>query len=126
MENLINKCTNEYIHVCSLFKVRGHETKENYLKGGVVEKRLTTDLEGFRELVKDNFNNSTFFCLLYLQVRNNQNRSETCQKFEKSQIGSDDDVFKKCWQNAQILKTRVSVSDFKSRVSGFLMKSRCR
>jgi len=36
--------------------------------------------------------NSTSFCLLYLQVRNNQNRSEKCQKFEKCKLRSDDDI----------------------------------
>jgi len=32
-------------------------------------------------------------CLLYFQVRNNQNRSEKCQEFEKNQPRSDDEFF---------------------------------
>ena len=54
--------------------------------------------------------------------------SEKCQKFEKIQVRSDDDIFKKFRQNAQILKSLVSVSNFKScvlvSVSEFLKKSR--
>ena len=49
-----------------------------------------------------------------------------CQKLKKvnSEVMT---TFKtKFWQNAQILKSRVSVSTFKSRVSEFLMKSRSR
>jgi len=37
MESLIIKFTNQYICFYSLFKVGGLETKDNYLKAGVVE-----------------------------------------------------------------------------------------
>jgi len=40
MESLINKFTNTYICLCNLFKVKEVETKDKYLKRGVVEKRL--------------------------------------------------------------------------------------
>jgi len=36
-----------------------------------------------KEIAYENLYNSKSFCLLYLQVRNNQNRSEKRQKFEK-------------------------------------------
>ena len=39
-----------------------------------------------------NFCNSTIFWLVYLQV-GNQNMSEKCQKFEKNEVRSDDDIF---------------------------------
>ena len=35
------------------------------------------------------------FCSLHLQVRNNQNRSEKCPKFEKNKLRSDDNIFLK-------------------------------
>jgi len=54
--------------------------------------RLGIGLEGFRsrdieyckEMVFQNFYNSTIFCLLYLQVRNNQNTLEKCQKLKNA------------------------------------------
>ena len=59
------------------------------------------------------FNN---FCLLYFQVRNNQNRSEKSRKFEKNSIYKWwRCVFQKFRQNAQILMSRVSDSNYKSR-----------
>ena len=68
--------------------------------------------------------------MLYFQVRNDQNTSENVRNLKKFQLKSDNDVFEKIRQNAQILKSRVSVSvsNFKSRVSvsQFLMKSQSR
>jgi len=62
---------------------------------------LGLGLEGFRsrdfecckEMVHLNLYSSMIFCLLCLQVRNNQNTSEKCQKFEKNEVRSDDDIF---------------------------------
>jgi len=79
-----------------------------------------------------NLYNSTVFCLLYLQVRNNQKHvgkmPEIRKKFKSEMMTTWRHFFKKFWQNAQILKSRDSVSNFKSRVSvsEFLMKSRYR
>jgi len=44
------------------------------------------------------FLQSNNFCLLHLQVRNNQNRSEKCQKFENNPLRSDD-IFLKFSKN---------------------------
>jgi len=52
--------------------------------------------------------------LVVFAVRNYQNLSEKCQKCEKIQVRSDDDIFFKFRQNAQILKSQVSVSNFVS------------
>jgi len=58
------------------------------------------------------------FCLLYLQVRSNQSKSEKCQKIEKKLKSEVMTTFlKKFRKNTQIFKSRVSVSEF-------LMKSR--
>jgi len=38
-----------------------------------------------KDMVYSNFCNSSSFCLLYLQVRHNQNRPETCKKCFKNQ-----------------------------------------
>ena len=53
MEILINKFTNEYICFYSLFKLSGASNKGQLLKGGVVEKRLTTTATEFIELQND-------------------------------------------------------------------------
>jgi len=34
------------------------------------------------------------FLFVYLQVRNNENMSEKCQKFKKNELESDDHIFK--------------------------------
>jgi len=39
---VINKFTNKYDCFLNIFKVRRLETRDNYFKGGVVEKRLET------------------------------------------------------------------------------------
>jgi len=53
MEILINKFANKYFCFCSLFQVRGLETKGQLLEGGVVEKRLRTTTTEFTELQND-------------------------------------------------------------------------
>ena len=95
-------------------------------------------LEGFRsrhfeyckEMVYLNFYNSTiFFCCIF-----RQETTKTCGKMADIWKNSTQKwwqrLFKKIRQNAQILKSRVSVSNLKSRVSvsvwEFLMKSRSR
>jgi len=40
MQSLINKFTNKYICIYSLFKVRGIETKDKYLRGAWLKKVL--------------------------------------------------------------------------------------
>jgi len=63
-----------------------------------------------------------FFCLLYLQVRNKDSTLEKCKRFEKNWSQKWwRHFYKNFWQNAQILKSRVSIS-----VSEFLMTSRSR
>ena len=60
-----------------------------------------------------------------MQVRNKQNTSNKCQKSKKN---SSQTWWRLFWQNAYILKSRLSVSNYESRVtvSDFLMKSRSR
>jgi len=53
------------------------------------------------------------FCNVYLLVRNSQNRSEKCKKFEKNKTWSDDDIFWKI--SAKSTNFEVSVLNFKSR-----------
>jgi len=51
MKSLLNKFSNEYINFYNL-NSRGLETKNNYFKGGVVEKRLRTTGLNIRRLEK--------------------------------------------------------------------------
>ena len=101
---------------------------------------LGLGLEGFRsrdfeyckEMFCSNFYNSTIFCLLYLQEIQPKHVAKMPEiwRIFKSEVMTI--FFQKIWQNAQSLKSRVSVwvSNFKSRasvsVSGFLVKSRSR
>jgi len=67
------------------------------------------------------------FCLFNLQVRNNQNKSEKCQKFEKKyklevMMTFLKNISKKC-KNFEVLCLGL---EFQVSVSGFLMKSRSR
>ena len=86
------------------------------------------DIEYCKEMVFWNFYNSTIFCLLYFQVRNNQKTSENARNVKIFYSEVITTFFRKKRQNAKILKAGVSdsVSKFKSRLSEFLMKSRSR
>jgi len=57
--------------------------------------------------------------LLYLQVRNNQNRSENARNLKKFNLDVMTTLKKNVRQNAQILKPGVSASNFKSRSRDF-------
>ena len=66
------------------------------------------------------------FCFLYFQVRNNQNRSEKCQKFEKI-------LTYKWWRHFEKISAKCTNFEawslgieFQVSVSEFLMKSRSR
>jgi len=46
-------------------------------------------------MVNSNFYNSTIFCLLYLQVRNNQNVSKNAINVKELHVKSHDEMFEK-------------------------------
>ena len=92
-------------------------------------------------LLFENFNTATIwhnkisviqcaFCLLYLQVRNDQSRQEKCQKFEKNSISKwwwhFLENFRKILPQSTNFQVAVSISKRTSRVPDFLMKSRSR
>ena len=65
------------------------------------------DFEYWKDMAEPNFCNSTSFTLLYLQVRNNQNKSENVRNLKKFKVWSGKNIFWKISKKSQILNSQV-------------------
>jgi len=66
--------------------------------------------------VKKNFWNLTIFCMLHLQVRNNENKSEKCHKFEQNST-------RKSWYLRKIRLNEQIIVTSRSRISSLDLMS---